>query len=274
MSIWAKLKAIGLNIPKLKDITGIRFSSLIKIDRSIKIEGSTVVINLQRLSGKQKRSLKHIIRAEALDEAGAILDETSVPTVDAALEALPSIEETSRKFYSIIPPEDIPLLDACLFLRERYQAGVPVEDLKGQIVRVYGSRGRNLANLCSAGYLDDWFWPLYEEVLRAYPGDPASAKAKFQEIYSNIVNELPWTEFVSASATAAKVTEHIREKMKRNIQNGLRYLNVHALGKANVRKVVRILPDIQQQTGAIAVRVDQDTGRIFVRLEIPLQTSE
>jgi hypothetical protein len=274
MKLWAKLKAIGLNVPKLKDITGIKFSSLIKIDRSIKIEGSTVVINPTRLSGKQKRALKQIIRVEALDEAGAILDETSMPTVTAALEALPSIDEASRKFQTIIPPEDIPLLDACLFLRERFQEGVPVEDLKGQIVRIYGTRGRNLANLCSAGYLDDWFWPLYEELLRAYPNDPASAKAKFQEIYNNILNELPWTEFVSASASAAKVTQHIKDKVKRNIQNGIRYLNVHALGEANVRKVVRILPDIQKQTGAIAVRIDQHPARIFVRLEIPLQISE
>ena len=58
--------------------------------------------------------------------------------------------------------------------------------------------------------------------------------------------------------------------MRRNLEIGVRYLNVHALGEANVKKVIRLLPDIQKETGAVAVRIDRDAARIFVRLEIPL----
>jgi hypothetical protein len=53
----------------------------------------------------------------------------------------------------------------------------------------------------------------------------------------------------------------------------VRYLNVHGLGEKNVEKIIGILPDIQKQVGAIAVRIDKDPRRIFVRLEIPVQIS-
>jgi|GEM_PF-6566781 len=270
-NLWETLRAIGINLPKLKDITVLKFGSLVHIDNSVKIEGNTLTIDPGGLSGKQKRALKHVVRTVVLEDAGAILDESSTPTVNAALEALPSMEEAARKFLPIIPPRDIPLLRACLFLRARFQAGVPVEDMKGQIVRVYGPRGRNFANLVSAGYLEQWFWPIYEELQRAYPDDPDLGKAKFRSLYNSIVNDLPWTEFVSSRASKNTISDHIAGKMKRNLEMGVRYLNVHGLGEANVKKVMLLLPEIQKQTGATAVQVDKDVARIFVRLEISPQ---
>jgi hypothetical protein len=198
-----------------------------------------------------------------------LLDEAANPTVTAALEALPGIEQTAQKFLPIIPVRDHSLLNACLFLRARFDKGVPIGDLKNQIVQVYGARGRNFANLCSAGYLEKWLWPLYEELKRTYPDDPAQARATFQALYNNIVMDLPWTEFVSTRATGATVTAHISSKMNANLQNGVKYLNIHGLGEDNVQKVLRILPEIEKATGAITAHLDNDKTRIFVRLEMP-----
>jgi hypothetical protein len=269
-NLWETLKAIGINLPKLRNITLLKFGSLVHIDNSVKVEGSVVTIDPAGLSGKQRRALKHTLRTTLLDGAGAILDEASTPTVNAALEALPAVEEAAKRFIPIIPPEDVPLLRASLFLRTRYQAGIAVDEMKGQIVRVYGPRGRNFANLCTAGYLEDWFWPIYEELQRAYPDDPDLCKAKFRGLYNSIVNDLPWTEFVSAHVSKNVIAQEIAEKMKRNVELGVRYLNVHGLGEANVKKVMALLPEIQKQTGAQPAKIDKDAARIFVRLEIPV----
>jgi hypothetical protein len=121
--------------------------------------------------------------------------------------------------------------------------------------------------------LETWFSPLYDELIRFNPANPAEAKAKFPALYKIILNELPWTEFVSARASANKVMAHIVEKMTRSIENGVRYFNIHALGEHNVKKVMLILPEIQKQTGARAVKIDQDPFRVFVRLEMPPQIS-
>lgn len=272
--LWDKLKAIGINLPKLSDITGIKFSSLISIDKSIHIEGSTVVINPDALTRQQKHEVKQVLRGVALEEVGAIMDESTTPTVDEALEVLPNVEDTAQKFAPIIPSTDVPLLWASLFLRAKYQSGVAVDDLKSQIGRIYGPRGRHFSNLCSAGYLETWFWPLFEELMRGSDNDLSRAKIKFRKIYNIIINDLPWTEFVSSRVSAAKVTAHIKSKMEHNLQMGVRHLHVHGLGEANVKKIVRILPVIQDEIGAIAAHIENEGTRIFVRLEIPLSLSE
>ena len=266
MNILAAQKTIGLHVPGLKNIT--LFKINVSIDKSIHADGNTVSVNPNKLDGKKKRQLKQLLRTEILDEAGAIVDERSSETVSEVIEVLPEIEATARQYIVIIPPADIPLLKACLFLRKRYQAGNPVDDLKNQIARSYGPRGRNLSNLCSAGYLEDWFWPLYENLLRDYPDDPNLAKLKFQAIYSMILNELPFTEFVSTGWSADKTLRHIVEKINRNRKSGIRFLNIHGLGRNNVTKVCKILPEIKEQTGAMPSREEKDSNRIFVRLEV------
>jgi hypothetical protein len=57
--------------------------------------------------------------------------------------------------------------------------------------------------------------------------------------------------------------------MQRNLQNGVRFLNLHGLGESNVKKVLAVLPEVQEKTGAISVKLEQDRARIFMRLEIP-----
>lgn len=279
-AILKKLAAIGLHLPKAAadgginvkakgtKITGIRFSSL--FHHFVHIDNRTIVINPDKLNGKQRRSLKHLM-PDLLDDVGAIMDEKDAPTVEAAAASLPDIREVAKKFIPLIPAPDIPLLNACIFLRLKYENGENVESLKGQIVRVYGARGRNFANLCSAGYLEKVFLPIYDELVKSDPDHPVEVKARFLSLYRTIVNELPWTEFVAGGQKADAVTAHIVEKMNRNIANGVRYMNIHGLGKTNVEKIIAILPEIQKQLGAVCVRIDKDPARIFVRLEIPTQ---
>jgi len=264
-----KLKTIGIEFPKLKNLLHINITT--NIDNSTKIEGSTILINPEKFNRKQKQGLKEIIRATALEESGAILNQNYTPTVDEALKALPDIQTAAQKYINIIPPSDIPLLRACLFLKTRHDNGGSVSEIKEQIARTYGTRGRNLANLCSAGYLEDWFWPLYEILLKTNPDNPETAKAVFRIIYNQIVSELPWTEFVSIGCTAATVTKHIVKKMNRNLQNGVRFINIHGLGEKNVRKIILILPDIQKQTDSEVTKTTRESNRIFIRLEIRQQ---
>jgi hypothetical protein len=271
-----KLASIGIHIPKVTvkgtKITGIKFSSLINIDFSTHIDGSNLVINHDRLPGKQRRALKKIL-PELLEQSGAILEESSAVTVGDVVQSLPKIHDAAQKLSSIIPPADVPLLKASVFLRLKYERGESVDALKAQIMRVYGTRGCNFANLCSAGYLETEFLPLYEELNRALPDNPQDVKVEFLRFYMLVVNELPWTEFVSGRMSAEKRAAHIVEKMNRNVLNGVRFLNIHALGAKNVKTVVAMLPDIHKQTGAQTIQLKNEKERIFVRLEIPAKIS-
>ena len=283
-AILKKLAAIGIHLlpsgerggvnikTKGIKITGIKFSTLLKhfvyIDNSTHVDNRVIVINPEKLKGKQRRALQHLL-PKLLDDVGAIVDEKNIAIVESVAESLPNIREVAKKFIPLIPPPDVPLLNACVYLRLKFERGEGVEALKGQIMRVYGTRGCNFANLCSAGYLESEFLPYYEQLVKSNPDNPTEVKVKFLEFYKTVLNELPWTEFVSGRSTAAKVRTHIVEKMNRNVTNGVRFLNIHGLGAKNVKTVSQILPDLQSQTGAEIIKSESDKHRIFVRLEIP-----
>jgi len=210
-----------------------------------------------------------IVREECLAETGAILNEKHLPLVEDVRAKLPAIQADLDFFGPIIPVQDVPLLHACLYLREQFKAGKPVDALKSQIVRVYGARGRNFSNLCSAEYLSIWFRPMYEELLKAFPDNPTHATQKFREVYGLVLRDLPWTEFVCSRASKAKIIANIVSKMQRNLQNGVRFLNLHGIGEDNGKKILAVLPAIERETGAVSVKVERDTTTTFVRLEIP-----
>ena len=232
------------------------------------------MIDPAALKPRQRHALSQLLGSEMLDQAGAILDETAQPTVTASLEALPKIEDTAKQLIPIIPHRDIPLLYAALYLRTRFELGEPIDDLKAQIVRVYGTRGAHFANLCTAGYLENWFLPLYQELVRQHADDAGLARTRFRKIYNNIVDDLPWTIFVSAAMPATKLVSSIVEKMRNNSELGVRHLNLHALGPSNVKKVASSLPEILDQTGAIVALQEQEKGRIFLRLEVVSQPGD
>lgn len=163
----------------------------------------------------------------------------------------------------------MPLLNACVFLRMKFERGEVIEPLKAQIIRVFGTRGCNFANLCSAGYLESAFLPHYESLVKAFPENPSEAKIKFNTFYELVLNELPWTEFVSGRSNAERVTAHIIGKMERNVKNGVRTMNIHGLGEKNVKTVFKVLPEIQAKTGSVVTNTEKDRQRIYVRLEIP-----
>jgi hypothetical protein len=273
MSFLSALKSIvHFDASKIKTLIEVRISKLINVDRSIHIEGSpnaaVLIIDPDKLDNKQKAALKKAIREEGLPEAGVILEAQSEIKVDEIRKALPSHEDIARKLGPIIPASDKPLMYACLLLRRRSEAGESVEGVKLDICKAFGNRGRNFANLCSAGYLESWAYPLYEDLLKTNPGQPELAKAKFQQYYNETLLDLPWTEFVSARQTADEARDHIISKMKRNKANGIRYMNIHAFGAGNVRKIQAIVPAINREMGASVSKVEMEITRIFVRLEI------
>jgi hypothetical protein len=52
-----------------------------------------------------------------------------------------------------------------------------------------------------------------------------------------------------------------------------RWLKINVDDERNVEKTPGILPEIQTKKGAVAVRLDKDPARVFVRLGIPHQIS-
>ena len=274
MKFFEKLKSVfSFKIPHIGDIKILNIT--VKIDRSFYFnnQDGMISINPDKLEAPQRQILMELLASDGLNEGKAILQSGAASTVNDVRGCLPAIEPTVQFFSPVIPQTDLPLLRACLYLREKFKRGENVEPLKTQIVNVYGVRGRNFANLCSAEYLESWFKPLLNQLMLEYPDDMATVKQKFQQSYNVVVENIPWTVFVSA-AMHDKLAVHIIKKMQTNLKNGIDYLNVHGLGDSNVKRILASFPEIQKEIGAVPVHVDQNMTRISARLQVQRQLTE
>ena len=124
-----------------------------------------------------------------------------------------------------------------------HERGEDITKLKSDIVNKYGGRGRNICNLYSAGYFDSQIKPLYEEMIT----QPDFSPKDFEEAYERIVTESPYAVFISASMTNPEAEKEVRERMVIAKKYGIKYLNIHGIGQANVNKITHVLENLRSE---------------------------
>jgi len=168
---------------------------------------------------------------DLLDEGRILLQDTCKNTIEEFRSQERSAETQERlKFLDKkIPPEDLNIWRAALYLRYCYntkELKKKVSAIKYQIMQKFGDKGRNIANLCTAGYLEEWLIPAYEK-LKETLVDEDLAKIEFGKIYSNFVNQLPFTIFVSHVMSK----DELRKEILRRKEFGIAFVNIHAPGQ-------------------------------------------
>jgi hypothetical protein len=261
---------INFDFSQLKQIVNIQIINKSNVDSKVSVNSDTpaIEVNIAQLNPKEKTELQGLLRG-AYEEWGHLLKDQDCEIIQdfKQKENLPEVREQLAYFRPKVLPGDIPILRACLYLKASYEQGQSVAPLKAKIVDAYGTRGRNIANLCSAGYFDDWLKPLYE-LLRENEEDEATALERFRGIYNTIVEELPWTVFVSRNTPKAEIQEEILRKLKANLRYGIRWINIHALSEPNVAKIRAVLPIVEQKYPGIRRSIAEEGSRIYVKLEV------
>ncbi len=271
----AKCSPVQLNfnlniLPNLSEINICRDG---KIKSSVHLDNDTksLFLNIDKMSEKERQQLKAII-PEIYDESGSILRSDTRKLIEnfRQVEADPATAATLDYFRPLIPADDWPILRSSLYMKECHRRDRHPEGdrTKSAIVETYGDRGRNIANLYSAGYFDDWFRPLHEALVAEHE-DVAEAKRAFEKIYETIVKDAPWTVFVSRHRTKSAIKTEIVGKLQKNVGYGIKWLNVHGLGQDNVDTITSICGEVEKEGLASVVRsrTEPRPRRIFVRLE-------
>ncbi len=160
-----------------------------------------------------------------------------------------SQKDASRKFVEEnIPQYDRSLWFSALILKEEFKKGDndTVGQLKHQISTASPGRGNNIANLCSAGYLESHIVPLYQ-----YLVIENGQQTLFVEIYETIVMEFPFAVFVSAERSIDEIEEEIVTKIKLVKKYGWVKVSVHGIGETNVSKIREIIPMVEKECAEI-----------------------
>ncbi|OGG11448.1 hypothetical protein A2Z00_05715 [Candidatus Gottesmanbacteria bacterium RBG_13_45_10] len=215
-----------------------------------------ITIDPSLLTEEEKGRLQKSLKPELTQEK-PILDRVYKTTAEDYKQkiGLPENQDLLTFFSDKLPVEDLNILRAALYIRTVFKVHHgDVTQLKTQLIGRYGIRARSITNLCSAGYFESWIRPLYEEMSKK----PGFRKEKFLEIYDEIVLYSPFAYFVNRSTPDSDVIQHILGKIEQMKRYGIKTLNIHGIGHANVAKVKIALEAVEKEVKCTKSILEED----------------
>ncbi|MEK6926981.1 MAG: hypothetical protein AABX11_00970 [Nanoarchaeota archaeon] len=158
-------------------------------------------------------------------------------------------------FKNIISITDYEALETSLFLRHIFICGGEVSKFKRDIRERFGERGKNIANLCTAGYFEEFLIPLYN-----------SSKERFSELYELTVSKSPFAIFVHASMNESEIMAELTSKLEISKKYGLKFIHIHGISERNVRKVKEIIKNQKQYFDFFEKEIYEKDNIIIVEL--------
>lgn len=129
-------------------------------------------------------------------------------------------------FRPIIPPNDFEALESSLYLRYVFRQNKDIKKLKTDIRKRFGDRGNNIANLCTAGYFENFLMNLYN-----------SSQEKFKELYEVIIDKSIVAVFVYGEMRQEDITSQIKNKIEISKKYGIKFIHIHGIGRNNITKI-------------------------------------
>lgn len=266
---------------KLRGIVDIKLDlrnfRLIHITKSVTVNKNAPVIivdqrqktgevDLSGLSADQRKHVLEVLPNAVLKEKNLLLDSSVERTVEDIKET-----QASKEFQQVIaplapniPPLDLAMLKAALYVRRKYQTRSPeAERFRYELIERYGDRGRKIANLCSAGYFEDTIIPLLEEMKSA-----TNFEHEFKKSYETIIIESGFAVFVNAGMSEDQLKKAVLDRIKSNYRYGKQYVHIHGAGNANISKTRKCVDELQNELPGLEKVTDDKVGStVYVRLE-------
>ena len=232
--------------------------------------GERVNINIDKLEKEQLEALGEIIK-EYFEEDKELFKENLLEyagELDDYKEENPDKEILSY-FKDKLTKEDFEILRISLFLRSRYRLKENVSKIKEDIVKKFGDRGKNIANLCSSGYFENFIKPLWEAIHESIE-DKENAGKEFYQIFELIVKNGLLAVFVHHHMTVDKLSSLIAKRIEESTRYGFamvsEQLYIHALSKTNVKTVNDWIENHDVEIKAEIVA----QGKDFITVAIPI----
>jgi hypothetical protein len=247
MSFLENLQSLvkfDFDLSKLKNLT-VKLINNNTIKDFIHVENKIVIINVQAVPPDKSREVKELIKKSVTEEGQILLQDKSKKLVDeiTVFESSGHTLDLVEFFRGKVSASDLEILRASLFVKDVYDRGGQVGDLKRSIIMRHGDRGRNIVNLCTAGYFSSIIKPLYLEM----QSQSDFTIEKFLSTYNTIIMNYPFAIFVSNTTTLAELESEVEKKMAINKQYGINNLNLHGIGEDNIDKITAILEKFKEK---------------------------
>ncbi len=128
-------------------------------------------------------------------------------------------------FQDKLSKDDFEALKMACFIRSESKKHHNVHEYKKDIRQTFGDRGANIANLCSAGYFEEEFMPLYKN----------NSPEVFKEFYELAVGKKARALFIHNMMTVVEIEDEFEKMVNKALIYHMADFRVHALGDANVK---------------------------------------
>lgn len=162
------------------------------------------------------------------------------------------IAELLSFFEGKISQLDLRLLETGLYeshlLANRQQE--KAQRIKGDVIKRYGQRGKNIINLASGGFFQTHIKPLYEAL------EAEGLTDSFKDEYELILREMPFAIFVHGGVTGKDALEMLYEKADKNRMYGVREETIILNGfGSNADTIEKLIPTLNKKYKRVAPKV-------------------
>lgn len=265
MRILEKFKAL-FYIPFNKSLIDIKINTgnIFVSNKEYKYneEESKLEIFLNNMSSKRKEELiKLILESIEVDDKRLFKEGTirSLNSIREYNESHGKDRQIKNFFKNIIPLSDYEALEASLYLRREFnkrEDEANIKKLKKDIFNKFGERGKNISNLCTAGYFEGFFVPLYN--------DNKTKPEKFKEIYEEVVGKGILTVFVYEDMDEKEIANQIKNKIEISKKYGMPFINIHGIGKTNIEKIKNFIETQKDFLDFFEKKIIYEKGDILI----------
>lgn len=199
-----------------------------------------IYINYTKLDSEKKEILKMLIN-ENIANGGSIYEKDTFSRLNDLYEYNKKSNEDKallELYRDLIPQQDLEILKAALYLRKKFvEKTDDTTKLKRDIIHNFGIRGKNIANLCTAGYFETIIKQLSYEL----------DKKEFLEVYEKIVSTSLIALFVHSDMDVEQIKTDIFAKIEQCKKNGFKYVHIHGIGKRNIEAITRTIDIYESQ---------------------------
>lgn len=269
-------------LEKLKEIVNvnINLSRFINVEIKIvdrpeskeKLSGSSddknLLLNFSALEKEEKEKLKPLFKEifeKDEDQEINIVEENSFSRVKDIKRRLNS--ETAKsilEFYKDkISEKHYKALEASVYLRQVFESNGSISELKRDIIHKFGEEGKNICNLCTSAYFESYFKELYNEMAKASD----FSNDKYKEYFERIIASNPFAIFVHSEMSEDEISGEITYKLDTYKKYGIKFLDIHGIGKNNVSKIMEIVKALEDDK-SLKIAIYQQSSIILVRIAL------
>lgn len=208
-------------------------------------DGEKLLIDLTKSDDTEKKAIKEILDNSIQNDGELFLTNKDAKKTEQIKRNLPKdTDDELLNFYSDkLNSDTLKALEMSLVVRNAFKNKEVIIELKRDIIYKFPEFGNNICNLTSSNYFETYFKELYDIM-----SEEESFKIDdYQKEVGWIIKSLPYMVFINRFKSLEEFSGEVKFKLSKLKKYGTNKLKLHAIGKDNVEKALKIVEEYKDK---------------------------